>query len=146
VDYFAWIGAQLSDTAGVATGESTTRAQHIRAAFNVLFAHETTLAAQLITGLQSIGGVTIRGITAPDALHRRVSTVSFTHARVAPSAIATALAKQNIFAWSGHNYALEVVAALGILESGGTVRIGAVHYNSLAEIDELLNALDGILS
>jgi len=145
VDYFAWIGAQLSDAADATIANSSQRGERIRAAFKYLFAHEKTLAERLINGLQSIGGITIRGITAPDALQRRVSTVSFTHNRVAPSAIAAALAKRNIFAWDGHNYALEVVKALGILDSGGTVRIGAVHYNSIAEIDELLNALDDIL-
>ena len=29
--------------------------------------------------------------------------------------------------------------------SGGTVRVGAVHYNAIAEIDQLLNALDDML-
>ena len=61
-------------------------------------------------------------------------------------AIAQALAQRNIFAWSGHYYALEVASALGILESGGAVRLGPVHYNTAAEIDIALNALESILA
>jgi len=79
-------------------------------------------------------------------LHRRVPTVSFTHESVASGAIAKALADQNIFVWSGHNYAVEPAKSLGIYESGGAVRIGPVHYNSAVEIDELLLALEPILS
>ena len=70
---------------------------------------------------------------------------SFTHDTHAPASIAEALAKRNIFVWNGHNYALELVKALGIFESGGTVRVGAVHYNSISEIDLLLNALEDVL-
>jgi len=102
-----------------------------------------TAATRLIAGLQSISGVRVLGITDPEALNRRVPTVSFIRDGHAPDAIAEALAERNIFAWSGHNYALEVVRALGI---DGAVRIGAVHYNSADEIDTVLNALESILS
>jgi len=61
------------------------------------------------------------------------------------SAIADALAKRNILVWSGHNYALEVVQALDLLESGGTVPIGAVHYKTPEEVDRVLNALEDLL-
>ena len=122
------------------------RAQHIHAAMHYLFAHEKILATKLVEGLQGLPGVTVRGITDPEAMDRRVSTVSFTHERVAPDSIAEALAGQNIFVWSGHNYALEVVKALDILDKGSTVRVGAVHYNSADEVDKLLNALEDILA
>ncbi len=72
--------------------------------------------------------------------------MSFTHDRVAPDTIAASLADENIFVWSGHNYAVEVADSLGLLESGGVVRVGPVHYNSIAEIDELFAALGGILA
>ncbi|NIP96772.1 MAG: cysteine desulfurase-like protein, partial [Akkermansiaceae bacterium] len=45
------------------------------------------------------------------------------------------LARRNIFVWSGHNYAVEVVASLGLQDAGGVVRVGPVHYNSTAEVD-----------
>jgi selenocysteine lyase/cysteine desulfurase len=34
---------------------------------------------------------------------------------------------------------------MGIYDAGGAVRVGPVHYNSPAEIDTLLNALEDII-
>ena len=79
-------------------------------------------------------------------MDRRVPTVSFTHDAVAPDVIAGSLAQENIFVWSGHNYAVEVARTLGIYESGGALRVGPVHYNSDAEIDEFLEALGRIVA
>ena len=62
-----------------------------------------------------------------------------------PALIAEKLAAQNIFVWSGHNYAVEPAKLLGIYENGGAVRVGPVHYNSIEEIDELIAALEPIL-
>ena len=145
VDYFAWIGRELAGCQESADAGYSARAQHIHAAMHYLFVHEKVLATRLVDGLQSLPGVTIRGITDPEAMDRRVSTVSFTHERVTPDTIAAALAARNIFVWNGHNYALEVVKALDILDKGSTVRVGAVHYNSIEEVDTLLNALEDTL-
>lgn len=136
VDYFAWIGKEMA-------GVTANRRSQLVAAMEMLFDHEKQLAQRIITGLQSIPGVKVLGIADPEALSRRVPTVSFVHEGHAPDAIAEALARRNIFAWSGHNYALEVINALGI---DGAVRIGAVHYNSADEIDTVLNALEAILA
>jgi len=51
------------------------------------------------------------------------------------------LGAQGIFVWDGHYYALAVVERLGLVDSGGMVRIGAVHYNTVDEIHRLGNAL-----
>ena len=133
VDYLAWVGESMS---GASSGRPA-----LRAAMEMLFAYEKALAAQLIEGLLDIGGVTVQGITAPDAMDRRVPTVAFTHDRTEPAHIAESLARENIFVWKGHNYAVEVAKALNIYETGGAVRIGPVHYNSAQEIDETLAAL-----
>jgi selenocysteine lyase/cysteine desulfurase len=123
----------------------TERPQALRAAMAMLFEYEKSLASQLISGLRDIDGVVVQGITSPDAMDRRVPTVSFTHGAVAPGIIAESLAKENIFVWSGHNYAVEVARTLGIFESGGALRVGPVHYNTIAEIDEFLAALGRII-
>ena len=138
VDYFAWIGETM--TAG-----ASDRSGNIRAGMNLLQEYEQGLSEHLIDGLQALSGVTVQGITSPEAMSRRVPTVSFTHATSAPNDIARALAAENIFVWSGHNYAVEVAKSLGILESGGAVRVGPVHYNSHDEIDRCLGSLGSIL-
>jgi len=137
IDYFAALGGAAS--------AGDTRRQQLAGAFAQLFDYEKSLAGRLIGGLQAIPGIRVQGITDRNALDRRVPTVSFTHANKHPEMIASALAEQNIFVWSGHNYAVEPAKALGIYDSGGVVRIGAVHYNTAAEIDATLTALEGIL-
>ena len=145
VDYFARIGNDMAADHMADWAHLSGRRQVLHAAMDLLFDYEKSIAEHLLQGLVAIDGVTVHGITSSDALDRRVPTVSFTHATVAPDEIAKALADNNIFVWSGHNYAVEVAQTLGIYESGGGVRIGPVHYNSHAEIDDVLDALARIL-
>jgi cysteine desulfurase family protein (TIGR01976 family) len=146
VDYFKWIGDTMAQDHADRWPEFSGRRQALCAAMDCLFEYERSLAERLIDGLTGIDGITVQGITAADAMLRRVPTVSFTHDSVASDAIAEALARQNIFVWSGHNYAVEVAKTLGIYDSGGAVRVGPVHYNSHREVDELLAALAEIVS
>jgi len=46
--------------------------------------------------------------------------------------------------WSGHNYAIEPVARMGLAEKGGVLRVGLAHYNTEAEIGRLLDCLTRI--
>jgi len=145
VNYFAWIGETMAGEYQNRYSRFSTRRQHIHAAMDCLFDYETDLAGQLIAGLQRLPGVRVQGITSPDSLMRRVPTVSFTVDGVTPDDVARQLAARNIFVWSGHVYAVEAAKALGIYKSGGAIRVGPVHYNSAAEIDELLIALTEVL-
>ena len=138
VDYFEWIGTSMTSAEG---GRAA-----LVAAMELLFDYEKSLTEHLVEGLQALDGVKVLGITAADAMDRRVPTVAFTHSSHAPAHIAESLGRRNIFVWSGHNYAVEVAKTLGIYESGGAVRIGPVHYNSLDELDELLAELRRILA
>lgn len=133
VDYLSWLGAECG-----ATGNERER---IRGAFSAASAYERELVARLIDGLRQLPGVTIHGITDEARYSSRVPTVSFTHAARSTDEIARSLAEQNIFVWSGNNYALEIVRALGLEENAGVVRIGLAHYNTSAEIDAVLKAL-----
>jgi len=144
VDYFARIGETMGTEYHEQNGHFEGRRKYVHAGMDCLFAYERDIAQHLINGLQQLPGVRIQGITAADAMDRRVPTVSFTVDGVSPDTIAEALARQNIFVWSGHYYAVEVAQALDIYPSG-TVRTGPVHYNSIAEIDQLLNVLEDVL-
>ncbi len=145
IDYFAMIGETMAEGFHDAWSSLPEKRRNIHAALDCIFDYEQELTGKLLDGLQQLPGVTVRGITDRDALARRVPTVAFTHNRKSSAHIAEALAKRNIFVWSGHNYALEVVKALGLEESGGVVRIGPVHYNTIEEIDRLLGELEQIL-
>ena len=145
VDYLASIGELFGSNYYAQNERFDGRRLNVHAAMNCLFDYETELAGALIDGLQRLPGVRIQGITAKEALTRRVPTVSFTVDGVDPASIAESLAEKNIFVWNGYNYAVEPAKALGIYDAGGAVRVGPVHYNSRAEVDAILIALDEIL-
>lgn len=145
VDYFVWVGETMAQDYWSRWSQFSGRRQKLHAAMDFLFDYERTLADRLVDGLMQLDGIKVQGITSADAMHRRVPTVAFTHESRASEAIAKSLAGENIFVWSGHNYAVEVAKTLGIADSGGAVRVGPVHYNSHDEIDELLTALARII-
>lgn len=146
IEYFEKIGISMSAEYAANWPQFNGRRQHLHAAMDMLFDHEKTLAAQLIDGLGQLPGVTVQGITQHEALARRVPTVTFTHSDKHPDDLAQQLAARNIFVWSGHNYALGVAKTLGILDTGGGLRVGPVHYNSIAEIEDFLQNLAEILA
>jgi len=55
------------------------------------------------------------------------------------------LNEANIFVWDGNYYALEVTKRLGLEGSGGMVRVGPVHYNTVEEIKKFGEALGRIV-
>ena len=126
-------------------GTGATRAAKIKTAWGVLAEYERDLTLRLIEGLRPFKGLTIRGVTSANAMHRRVPTVSFTVEGVSPEKMARDLGKDNIFVWSGHNYALEPVQRMGLMDQGGVLRVGLAHYNTVAEVDQFLVSLSRIL-
>jgi len=121
-----------------------TRRNLLRQAFTVMGRQESLLGQRLISGLQASPGVKIWGITDPAKLHQRVPTVSFTLAGHSPESIAAYLGAQDIYVWSGNNYALPLTERLGLEDHGGVVRVGPVHYNTIADIDRFLSALEAL--
>jgi cysteine desulfurase family protein (TIGR01976 family) len=115
----------------------------LEAAMDRIQAHERALAARLIDGLQQINGVRIYGITDLDHLDRRAPTVSLTWAPHRPEALARWLGSHQVFTTHGDHYATELMHRLGLVERGGTLRIGAAHYNTASEIDLVLELLAG---
>ena len=115
----------------------------LEAAMHRIQAHERALAARLIDGLQQINGVQIYGITDAEQLERRVPTVSLTWAPHRPEDLARWLGSHYVFATPSDHYATELMNRLGLAEQGGTLRIGAAHYNTASEIDLVLELLAG---
>ncbi|MET3660396.1 cysteine desulfurase-like protein [Aquamicrobium ahrensii] len=133
VDYIEWLGE--------ATGHSGSRREKLLGAYRSFAAYEDALTRRLIEGLLALPGVTVQGLTDPVTLKHRVPTVSFTHATVSTHVIAEGLAARDIWAWSGHNYALEPSRLLDLDENEGVVRLGIAHYNTMAEVERTLGAI-----
>jgi selenocysteine lyase/cysteine desulfurase len=85
--------------------------------------------------------VTLYGLPSAEG---RTPTFAIDVEGIAAAEVARRLGDQGIFVWSGDYYAVEVMARLGVADRGGLVRIGFVHYNSLDEVDRVLEALSGL--
>jgi cysteine desulfurase family protein (TIGR01976 family) len=102
-------------------------------------AAEAAVFEPLLTGLQSIDGVTVYG---PAGMTGRTPTAAFTVRGFSPAEVAKALAGEKIAVWDGHNYAVEVIDSLGLAESGGVVRAGLARYIDNDDVQRLLAVVD----
>jgi cysteine desulfurase family protein (TIGR01976 family) len=99
-------------------------------------ARERALGQQFLDGLPD--RCTLYGLP---TMEGRVPTFAFNVAGHSPRAVAEHLAAHDIAVWDGDYYAVEIIERLG-LGADGAVRAGFVHYNTAAEVDRLLSALD----
>lgn len=134
IDYLTSLGHQVAP-------DSPSRRAALIAAMRAIQVYEQQLCNHLVTGLQQIKGLKIFGLTQPEDLAWRTPTIGFRLAGSTPKEVATALGDRHIYTWHGNVYALGLTERLGIESQGGLVRIGLVHYNTLAECDRLLQVL-----
>ena len=139
VDYLADLGRTLANDG------SLQRRQALQIAYEAITIYEDQLCLRLLDGLAAIEDLKVHGITDINQLEDRVPTISITHPKLSASQIAFELGERGIFVWDGNYYALELTEQLN-LEPEGMVRLGLVHYNTLEEVDRLLDALQEILT
>ncbi len=123
-------------------GAQASRRERIVSGMTAVVDYEDTLTKQLIDGLRTIKGVTIHG----KGYKGRVPTVAITVQGKSSADVAKALAAERINVWHGHNYGWEPVKRLGLLESGGVVRISLAQYNSADEINYFLQTLEKLVT
>lgn len=136
VDYLAALGRQL--------GETGSRRRQLQTAMQATSAYERRLSQKLVGGLLDIPAVEFFGIHEPERFAQRTPTVSIRVQGHPPRDVAERLAKQGFFVWEGNYYALNLSERLGAESSGGMIRIGCAHYNTLAELDRLLDAIEAL--
>ncbi len=129
---------------GSGTPEAAAGRRPLEAAFDAIAAHEERLVAPLLDFLAGRRGVRILGRREADR-RVRVATVSFTVAGRRPEEITAHLDARGIGARHGDFYARRLLAALGLLEAGGVVRVSMAHYNSAEEVAKLVQHLDEVL-
>ena len=137
IDYIASLGASYGRARAGAS-----RRELLQAAWPVIHDHEYQLMDRLISGLKTIPQVRIYGISERSQWPQRMATISIRKEGKTPEQLATRLAEQNIFAWNGNFYALSISERLGVELSGGFVRLGLAHYNTLDEVDRCLAVID----
>lgn len=150
VEYLEWLGQTFGGSFARIYGERYKgRRLHLKQAMAVMHAAEMPVSQTLLDVLLETPGVTVYGLTDAARMEERVPTYAFRLQGWHPRQVAEALAKKNIYVWDGNYYALSVTERLGLEDSGGMVRVGPVHYNTVEEVwkfGEALRRLVGVAS
>jgi cysteine desulfurase family protein (TIGR01976 family) len=161
VEYFADLGRQslsektpsvpypqpaLREVEGrVSLGGNHERRAAIVAAHAAIHEHERALLERMVVGLRQVPKLKIYGITDSARFNERCSTLAVRiedgKPEHQPLPLATKLGDRGFFTWDGNYYALNLTEHLDVEKSGGFLRIGLVHYNTMEEVDRFLAAL-----
>jgi cysteine desulfurase family protein (TIGR01976 family) len=145
LEYIDWVGETFgAEHAERYSADYTGRRLHFKQGMSAIRSYEFELSRALLDILAETPGVTVYGITDRRRLEERVPTCAFTLKGKSPRQVAEELDEANIFVWDGNYYALGVTERLGLEDSGGMVRVGPVHYNTVEEIQRLGEVLGRI--
>jgi cysteine desulfurase family protein (TIGR01976 family) len=148
IEYFERVGREFGreHVEGLAEEGYRGRRMELKKAMTAIRSNEFELSRALLAALQSIPGLTLYGLSDVRRLEQRVPTFSFTLKGRHPRQVAEKLAQNGIYVWDGNYYAIGVTERLELEERGGMVRVGAVHYNTLDEVEMLREALTRIVA
>ncbi|WP_281981394.1 aminotransferase class V-fold PLP-dependent enzyme [Thalassorhabdomicrobium marinisediminis] len=139
VDYFDWLGAEVSD--------ADSRRGRIEAAGAAIKAHEKTLTDAMLNGTGNLKGLTeMAGVHIVGGADNpaREGLVCFWSDDVAAADIVEALNKEGIrtHVRKADHYSGNILDPLG---QGAAVRVSMCHYNSETEVARFLSVMAGIL-
>ncbi len=146
VNYLAWIGERWGAPYAAEFDDFAGRRHHLKTAMRAIRVYEMALFERLVEGLERIPGLTLWGIADHARFHERTPTAAATIAGLAPRDAAVALGARGITTWDGHFYAQALIERLGLVGSGGLLRIGLTHYNTADEVDRIVGALGEIVA
>ncbi|TLX45094.1 cysteine desulfurase-like protein [Pseudoalteromonas phenolica] len=137
IDYIA----SLSDLL-----ESTPRRERLAQAFAHTKEHEMALSAYFLKRLADFPQIRLYGIEDESRLAERTPTFALTFEGLAPREVSAFLGKQHMCVWDGNFYAQGLCEQLGVMDKGGVVRIGCMHYNTIEELEKLFSAFEALLA
>jgi cysteine desulfurase family protein (TIGR01976 family) len=123
----------------------TTRRAAILSAHEAIHQHERKMTGKMIAGLLAIPGLKLYGISDPRRFEHRCATFAVRIEAHTPLELATKLGERGFFTWDGNYYALNLTEQLDVERLGGFLRIGLAHYNTMEEVERLLEALREIV-
>ena len=139
VDYLRELHRQVTNTS---SGSGDDR--WLKTVFDAIAAHEEAIVTPLLDWLAERPDVRILGERSPNRA-LRVPTVAFTVPGRHASSIPECVDESKVAIRWGDFYAARAIDALGLRDAGGIVRASLVHYNTRAEVDRLIEALDRTL-
>ena len=114
------------------------------AGFDAIAAHERELSRRFLEGIGSIPGLTLYGISDLDRLDERTPTFALRLEGFTPRAARRGARSSRHLHVGRQLLRPGGDGRLGLEESGGAVRIGFCHYNTLEEVDRVLAELRDI--
>jgi cysteine desulfurase family protein (TIGR01976 family) len=141
VRYLAQLGRTLAGKRGPAD-ELSLRGD-VHSAMLGIRSYERHLSLELSKVLRECGA-TIYGIDAPARIAQRVPTYCFNMPGIPPRRVTEAAARADIGIRDGHMYAPRLMKRLNLAVETGAARVSLVHYNTLAEVHRLGNALNDL--
>jgi selenocysteine lyase/cysteine desulfurase len=99
----------------------------------------------MLRGLAEIPKLKVYGIADPKRVAERCPTFAIRVEGHTPLDLATKLGDHGFFTWDGNYYALNLTERLDVERTGGFLRIGFVHYNTVQEVTGVLAALREIV-
>ncbi|MFY8301155.1 cysteine desulfurase-like protein [Pseudoalteromonas sp. SS15] len=126
--------------------ESTPRRERLAKAFAHTKEHEMALSAYFLKRLADFPQIRLYGIEDESRLAERTPTFALTFEGLAPREVSEFLGKQQMCVWDGNFYAQGLCEQLGVMDKGGVVRIGCMHYNTIEELEKLFSAFEALLN
>jgi selenocysteine lyase/cysteine desulfurase len=133
VDYLDELGGGSGDRAAIERG------------FDDIAAHEEAIAERLLAYLRQRNDVRVIGPREADRAVR-VPTIAFKAKGKDSAEIVRAVDGDRIGIRFGDFHSRRLVDHLGLQPGNGVVRVSMVHYNTLAEVDRLIESLDRALA
>jgi cysteine desulfurase family protein (TIGR01976 family) len=110
-------------------------------AFDLISIHEEHISDRLLNYLNSKSNVRVIGQSKADR-QSRVPTISFVVDGMHSSTIPAKIDQYYIGIRYGDFYAKRLIEYLGLASQGGIVRVSMVHYNTLEEVNSLIEAFE----
>ena len=134
VEYWEDLGRRTKPSVG-------SRREAIVVAHAAIHAHERAMTEKMIAGLVAIPKLKLYGISDPLRFDHRCATIAVRIDGWTPLQLATKLGERGFFTWDGNYYALNLTEQLDVERTGGFLRIGLVHYNTMEEVEGFLAVL-----
>ena len=142
IEYLEWVGETFGEQyAEKYQDHYQGRTLKLKQAMSAIRAYEFDISRAVLDVLEETPGITIYGLGDTRRVEERVPTFAFNLQDKHPLDVAEYLGQASINVWNGNYYALAVTERLGVEQSGGMVRVGPVHYNTMEEIERFGEAL-----
>lgn len=147
LEYLKWIGSTFGDSYSEKFSQTGISENRIlfKKGMTAIRAYEFEISKALLEITTQMPRARLYGPSDPRQLENRVPTFAITVDGFHPQEVAAKLGNRGIYVWDGNYYAQAVTERLGLEETGGMVRIGPVHYNTLAEIQQFGEVLEEII-